>query len=244
MPSGEVSGELFGRLVMKRFAVIGLGRFGKKLAIALAMSGAEVIAMDKNRDEIELIRDQVSHAVRLDSTDEEALKAQGIDKVDVAIVGIGQGTGQGFESSVLTVVNLKQLGIKQIYARAEDIIAGEVFSKIGATEVIYPEIESAQRWAYKLIAPQIGEKIDFAPGYSLARVKAPASFDGKTVMDLQLRQKYNVNLVAIKRDEQSKAKKSEKGSIINVPMPSTIIYQDDILMVAGSDVDLAKLPQE
>jgi trk system potassium uptake protein TrkA len=229
---------------MKRFAVIGLGRFGKKLAIALAMSGAEVIAIDKNRDEIELIRDQVSHAVRLDSTDEEALKAQGIDKVDVVILGIGQGTGQGFESAVLTVVNLKQIGIKHIYARAEDFIAGEVFSKIGATDVIYPEIESAQRWAYKLIAPQIGEKIDFAPGYSLARVKAPASFDGKTVMDLQLRQKYNVNLVAIKRDEESRAKKSEKGGIINVPMPSTIIYQDDILMVAGSDVDLAKLPQE
>jgi trk system potassium uptake protein TrkA len=229
---------------MKRFAVIGLGRFGKKLAIALAMSGAEVIAIDRNREEIELIRDQVSHAVRLDSTDEEALKAQGIDKVEVVIVGIGQGTGQGFESAVLTVVNLKQLGVKQIYARAEDLIAGEVFSKIGATDVIYPEIESAQRWAYKLIAPQIGEKIDFAPGYSLARVKAPASFDGKTVMDLQLRQKYNVNLISIKRDEQSKAKKSERGAIINVPMPSTIIYQDDILMVAGSDVDLAKLPQE
>jgi trk system potassium uptake protein TrkA len=229
---------------MKRFAVIGLGRFGKKLAIALAMSGAEVIAIDKNRDEIELLRDQVSHAVRLDSTDEEALKSQGVDKVDVVIVGIGQGTGQGFESAVLTVVNLKQLGIKQIYARAEDLIAGEVFSKIGATEVIYPEIESAQRWAYKLIAPQIGEKIDFAPGYSLARVKAPASFDGKTVMDLQLRQKYNVNLVAIKRDEEGKAKKSEKGGIINVPMPNTVIYRDDILMVAGSDADLAKLPQE
>jgi trk system potassium uptake protein TrkA len=229
---------------MNRFAVIGLGRFGKKLAIALAMSGAEVIAIDKNRDEIELIRDQVSHSVRLDSTDEEALKAQGVDKVDVVIVSIGQGTGKGFESAVLTVVNLKQLGVKNIYTRAEDLIAGEVFAKIGATEVIYPEIESAQRWAYKLIAPQIGEKIDFAPGYSLARIKAPASFNGKTVMDLQLRQKYNVNLVAIKRDEQSKAKKSEKGGIINVPMPSTIIYQDDILMVAGSDADLAKLPQE
>ena len=229
---------------MKRFAIIGLGRFGKKLAIALAMSGAEVIAIDKNRDEIELIGDQVSHAVRLDSTDEEALKAQGIDKVDIAIIGIGQGTGKGFEASVLTVVNLKQMGVKQIYARAEDLIAGEVFSKIGATEVIYPEIESAQRWAYKLIAPQIGEKIDFAPGYSLARIKAPASFDGKTVMDLQLRQKYNVNLVAIKRDEDSKAKKAEKGSIMNVPMPNTVIYADDILMVAGSDADLVKLPQE
>jgi trk system potassium uptake protein TrkA len=141
-------------------------------------------------------------------------------------------------------VNLRQMGVKQIYARAEDLIAGEVFSKVGATEVIYPEIESAQRWAYKLIAPQIGEKIDFTPGYSLARIKAPASFDGKTVMDLQLRQKYNVNLVLIKRGEHGKSKKSEKSKIINVPMPNTVIYQDDILMVAGSDADLAKLPQE
>ena len=228
---------------MKRFAVIGLGRFGQKLAIALAMSGAEVIAIDKDRDQIELLADQVSHAVRLDSTDEEALKAQGVDKVDVAIIGIGQNTG-GFEAAILTVVNLRQMGIKQIYARAEDLIAGEVFSKVGATEVIYPEIESAQRWAYKLIAPQIGEKIDFAEGYSLARIKAPPSFDGRTVMDLQLRQKYNVNLVLIKRGENAKKLKGEKGKIINVPMPSTVIYEDDIMMVAGSDVDLAKLPQE
>ena len=228
---------------MRRFAVIGLGRFGQKLAIALAMSGAEVIAIDKNREVIEMIRDQVSHAVRLDSTDEGALQAQGVDKVDVAIIGIGQSTG-GFEAAILTVVNLRQMGVKQIYARAEDLISGEVFSKVGATEVIYPEIESAQRWAYKLIAPQIGEKIDFAEGYSLARIKAPPSFDSKTVMDLQLRQKYNINLVLIKRSENAQQVKGEKGKIINVPMPSTVIYEDDILMVAGSDADLARLPQE
>jgi trk system potassium uptake protein TrkA len=135
------------------------------------------------------------------------------------------------------------MGIKQIYARAEDLIAGEVFSKVGATEVIYPEIESAQKWAYKLIAPQIGEKIDFAPGYSLGRIKAPPSFDGRTVMDLQLRQKYNVNLVLIKRAENSE-KKEQDGKIINVPMPGTVIYEGDILMVAGSDADLARLPQD
>jgi len=229
---------------MDRFAVIGLGRFGRKLAIALAMSGAEVLAIDKDRNQIEQIRDQVTHAVRLDSTDEEAMKAQGIGKVDVAIVGIGGQQGQGFESAILTVVNLRQMGVKKIYARAESLISGEVFSKVGTTEVIYPEIESAQRWAYKLIAPQVGEKIDFAPGYSLARIKAPASFDGKTVMGLQLRQKYNVNLVAIKRGELSQQKKQAKDTIINVPMPSTVIYTDDILMVAGSDADLAKLPHE
>ncbi len=226
---------------MKRFAVIGLGRFGNKLAIALSISGAEVIAIDRERDVVDSIRDQVSHAVRLDSTDEDALRAQGVDKVDVGIIGIGQG-GRAFESAVLTVVNLKALGVKKIYARAQNYIAGQVFSAVGATEVIYPEVESAMRWAYKLIAPQISEKIDFAPGYSLASVKAPPSFDNKTVMDLQLRQKYKINLVAIKRDEAN-LEKSEK-EIINVPMPNTVIYSSDVLMVAGSDQDLANLPQE
>lgn len=224
---------------MKRFAVIGLGRFGQKLAVALAMSEAEVIAIDQNREVIENLRDQVDHAVRLDSTDEDALRAQGVDKVDVAIVGIGQGS-RGFESAILTIVNLKAIGVKQVYARAESLIAGEVMSKVGASEVIYPEIESAQRWAYKLIAPQISDKIDFAPGYSLARVKAPASFDGKTVLQLQLRQKYNMNLITIKRGADAEA----KTEIVNVPLPDTVIYEGDTLMVAASDADLANLPQE
>ena len=228
---------------MKRFAVIGLGRFGKKLAIALSMSGAEVIAIDRDRTIIEQIRDQVSHAVRLDSTDEEALRSQGVNKVDVAIVGMGQG-GRAFESAILTVVNLKEMGVKRICARAENLIAGQVFSAVGATEVIYPEIESAQRWAYKLIAPHIDEKIDFAPGYSMASIKAPSSFHEKKLMDLQLRQKYNVNIVAVKRGEGSRDKKSKAGEIINVPMPNTVVFAGDTLMVAGSDTDLAKLPQE
>lgn len=224
---------------MKKFAVIGLGRFGQKLAVALSMSGAEVIAIDKDRHLIDNMRDQVTLAVRLDGTDEEALKAQGVDKVDVAIVGIGQTHG-GFEAAILTVVNMKNLGIPHIYARAESLIAGQVFSAVGATEVIYPEIESAQRWAYKLIAPQISEKIDFAPGYSLAKIHAPASFDGKTVKELQFRQQYNVNLVVITRGERGKQMKEEKTDIINIPLPDTIIYEGDTLMAAGSDADLAK----
>ncbi|MCD4832064.1 MAG: TrkA family potassium uptake protein [Anaerohalosphaeraceae bacterium] len=227
---------------MKKFAVIGLGRFGQKLAIALAMTEAEVVAIDQNREIIETIGDQVSHAVRLDSTDEEALRAQGVDKVDVAIVGIGQGS-RGFESAILTVVNLRTIGVTKIYARAESLIQGQVLSKVGATEVIYPEIESAQRWAYKLIAPQITDKIELAPGYSLASVAAPASFHEKTVLDLQLRQKYNINLVSIKRVANS-ASKELASQIVNVPMPDTIIYQGDTLMVSGSDTDLAQLPHE
>ncbi len=226
---------------MQKFAVIGLGRFGKKLAIALSMSGAEVIAIDRERSVIDQISDQVSLAVRLDSTDEEALKAQGVNKADVAIISIGQG-GSAFESAVLTVVNLKSMGVPKIYARAQNMVGGQVLSAVGATEVIFPEIESAQRWAYKLIAPHISEKIDFAPGYSLASVKAPQSFHKKTVMDLQLRQKYNINLVAVKRAEANMDKKNK--DIINVPMPNTVVYAGDVLMVAGSEQDLTQLPQE
>jgi trk system potassium uptake protein TrkA len=157
----------------------------------------------------------------------------------VAIVGIGQG-GRSFESSILTVVNLKTMGVPLIYARAESLIQGQVLSKVGATEVIYPEIESAQRWAYKLITPQITDKLDFAPGYSIASMAAPESFNEQTVLDLQLRQKYRVNLVSIKRGEKS----GFADEIINVPLAETIIYEGDILMIAGRDADLARLPHE
>lgn len=224
---------------MKRYAVIGLGRFGKKLAIALSMSDAEVIAIDRDRLIVEEIRDQVSLAVRLDSTDEDALKSQSVDKVDAAIVGMGQG-GRTFESAIMTVVSLKNMGVKHIYARAQNLTSGQVFTAVGATEIIYPEIETAQRWAYKLIAPHIGEKIDFAPGYSMASVIAPASFNEQTVMSLQLRQKYSINLIAVKRQHAE----GKKIDVVNVPLPDTIIYEGDTLMVAGSEKDLATLPRE
>jgi trk system potassium uptake protein TrkA len=227
---------------MKKFAVIGLGRFGRRLAVSLTRGEAEVIAIDQNRDIVEEIRDEVTHAVRLDSTDEDALRSQGVDKVDVAIVGIGQ-SGRGFESSVLTVVNLKAMGVPRVYARAETIVQGQVLEKVGATEVIFPEIESAQRWAGKLITPQILDKIDLSPGYSLARIMAPDSFHERTVLDLQLRQKYGVNLVSIKRGDNVEDRR-QKEEVINVPLPDTIIYSGDTLMITGSDESLATLPEK
>ncbi|OQA03554.1 MAG: Ktr system potassium uptake protein A [Planctomycetes bacterium ADurb.Bin401] len=225
---------------MRKFAVIGLGRFGRKLAVSLAANEAEVIAIDQNRDIVEQISDEVAQAVRLDSTDENALRSQGVHKVDVAIVGIGQ-SGRGFESSILTVVNLKAMGVPVVYARAETLIQGQVLEKIGATEVIYPEIESAQRWAGKLITPQILDKIDLSPGYSLASIISPPSFHERTVLDLQLRHNYGVNLVSIKRGENVEDE-TLKGEIVNVPLPDTVIYKGDTLMITGSDESLAKLP--
>jgi trk/ktr system potassium uptake protein len=224
---------------MQRFAVIGLGRFGAQLAKGLTRAGAEVVAIDKDRKIIENISSEVTVAVRLDSTDEDALLAQGVDKVDVAIIGIGQ----GFETSILTTVTLKSIGVKHICARAERQMHGRILRRIGADEIIFPEDESAQRWSFKLMAPQISEKLEFAPGFSLAQYTAPGSFQDKTIIELQLRKKYSVNLVGFRRAETKSDTKLSR-QVINVPQPDTVIHKGDLLWLVGSDEDLATLPEK
>jgi len=234
---------------MQRFAVIGLGRFGTQLARSLTRAGAEVLAIDKDRKIIEQISPEVTVAVRLDSTDEDALRAQGVDKVDVAIVGIGQ----DFEANLLTTVTLKAMGVEHICSRAERIKHGEILRRIGADEVIFPKDESARRWSFKLMAPQISEKLEFAPGFSLAQYTAPPSFDGKTIVDLQLRKKYRVNLIGLRKTtdeptdaDQSPGREGRRTArpIINVPVPETVINHGDLLWLVGSDEDLAALPDK
>jgi trk/ktr system potassium uptake protein len=224
---------------MQRFAVIGLGRFGAQLAKGLTRAGAEVVAIDKDRKIIENISSEVTVAVRLDSTDEDALLAQGVDKVDVAIIGIGQ----GFETSILTTVTLKSIGVKHICARAERQMHGRILRRIGADEIIFPEDESAQRWSFKLMAPQISEKLEFAPGFSLAQYTAPGSFQDKTIIELQLRKKYRVNLIGFRRAETKSDTKLSR-QVINVPQPDTVIHKGDLLWLVGSDEDLATLPEK
>jgi len=226
---------------MARFAVIGLGRFGGQLARMLARAGAEVIAIDKDRKIIEDIADEVTLAVRLDSTDEEALRAHAVEKVDVAVVGIGQ----DFEANILTTVTLKSLGVKHICVRAERQTHGEILRRIGADEVIFPEEESAFRWSFKLLAPRISEKLEFAPGFSLAQYTAPASFHHKSLLDLNLRKKFQVNLIGLRKavDITEDIKKTS-GPVINVPLPETIIHEGDLLWLVGSDDDLAQLPNK
>ena len=226
---------------MQRFAIIGLGRFGEKLALALTRAGAEVIAVDKDRKLIEQISEEVTMAVRLDSTDPDALRAQGIDKVDAAIVGIGQ----DFEANILTTMILKSLGVKYICSRAEQPTQEMILRRIGADEVIFPEEESANRWAFRLRAPQIHEKLEFAEGYSLAQYTAPESFDGKTLLELDLRKKYHVNLIGLRKGgEQGNGQKKIHRQIINVPQPDMVINQGDLLWLVGRDEDLAALPQQ
>ncbi len=226
---------------MERFAVIGLGRFGRRLAVLLSDAGAEVIAVDRSREIVEQLRDQVTLAVSLDSTDEAALKAQGIDKVDVAVVGIGA----AFEDSALTTVILKHLGVPRVIARATTSMRGRILKRIGADDLVNPESESADRWKNRLLAPSIIERIELADGYSLTQIPAPPSFFKKALGELDVRRKYNVNVVAIRRtteETDSEGIRRTRQFVVSVPMADTRIEDGDILLLTGSDEAMQSFP--
>ena len=180
---------------MRRIAVIGLGRFGMALARNLARLGVQVIAADRNMQLVNEIKDDVDLAVRLDSTDRDALDAQDIDKVDVCVVSIGE----NFEASLLTTVILRKLGVPQIICRAQTTFHAEIFRQIGADEVIQPETSAGEQMARRLANPRLNDVIDIAEGYSIVEIEAPKSWWGTGLKDLGLRTKFDVNLVAIKR---------------------------------------------
>ena len=226
---------------MERFAVIGLGRFGSRLATLLAEAGAEVIAVDRRRELVERIRDKVTLAVSLDSTDEQALTAQGIDKVDVAVVGIGT----AFEDNALTTAILKQIGVPRVISRATTNMRGRILTRIGADDIVNPERESADRWRNRLLAPSIMERIELAEGYSLTQIAAPESFAGKTLLQLDVRKKHKVNIVAIRRTVEETGDDGMKRTrqvVLSVPMADTAIESGDILLVIGSDEAMERFP--
>ena len=226
---------------MESFAVIGLGRFGMRLARLLAEAGAEVLAIDRQRDLVEEIRDSVDVAVCIDTTDEQALLAQGVDKVDVAVVGIGT----DFENAALTTSLLKQIGVPRVLSRATSGIRASILSRIGADDIVNPERESAERWCNRLLCPTIMSRIELAEGYTLAQAAAPESFFRKTLGELAIRQKYQVNVVAIRRTaEETDADGVTKTRqiVISVPMADTVIERGDILVLIGSDEAIESFP--
>jgi len=228
---------------MQRFAVIGLGRFGQHLAKTLTEAGAEVIAIDRSPRLVEQMRDEVALAVRLDSTDPAALKAQGVGDVEAAIVGIGE----DFESAVLTVAALKEMGIPEIIARAMTEIQGEILVKVGADAIASAERESALRWAHRLTLPRLEQYVELGENHSMVYVPAPTAFQNKTLLELGLRKEYGVNLVAVRRSvsiADAEGQRATKREIISVPRPDTTILPDDVLILVGSNDSLSALPGE
>jgi trk system potassium uptake protein TrkA len=214
----------------KTFGVIGLGRFGYHVARTLAQGGAEVIACDVDEEKVREISEYVSLAYVLDATDAKALKESGIANVDTAVVSIGE----NIEASILIVVQLKELGVKEIVAKAVNPLHGKVLEKLGVDRVVYPEKEMAIRVAHSLLAGEFIEEIPIGEKHSLFELKAFDFMLGKTLRELDIRKRFGVSVLAIKRGE---------NLIIN-PMGDEKILPGDILVVLGTTEQLSSMSSQ
>jgi len=213
------------------------------VARRLSAAGVEVIAIDNDRKLIEKVRDEVDLAVRLDSTDRDALLSQEIDKVDRCIVAIGE----DFEAALLTAVHLLHFKGPEVICRAQTRFHAEVLEQIGVHRVVQPEREMGIHLARQLANPQLVDYIKLADGFTLIEYLAPKAFLGKSIRHLALRAQYDVNLVVIRRafSQSDEAEpESEPKSRVFVPRPDEIIEAGDVLMVVGPDESLARLPKE
>jgi trk system potassium uptake protein TrkA len=223
----------------RQFAVIGLGRFGYSVAETLIKKGYEVLAIDSNEDQIEAVSDFATYAVQCDATDERALKAVSIQNVDIAVVSIGE----NIEASILIVMTLKELGVKEIIAKAVTPLHGKILANMGVTEVIYPERDAAIRLAHRLISPNVLEYLELSQGYSIEEIEVPGQFVGRPLKDASIRSNYGINVIAIKR-RVTKLVRGEWKSVeeMNVnPDAEDVLQKGDVMVIVGKEEDLDRL---
>lgn len=211
----------------QKVAVIGLGRFGQEIAMQLAERRMDVLAVDNGMKRIEAISRFVTRAVCLDSTDEEALAGVNIHEMDIAICAIGE---KYMENSILTTALLKQFQVPRIIARALEPLHERILRLVGATEIVNPEREIGRRIAYKIATPGIIETIPLAEGVSMSEIHIPESFVGRGLAELDIRKKFQVNVVALKRQADDRAGREQLT--IN-PDPISPLRGGDVLVVVG-----------
>ncbi len=220
----------------KIFAVIGLGTFGAKVCEVITQRGGKVIAIDREPDLIEKVKDSVTQSILLDTTDETAMNQIPFADISVAIVAIGE----NIEASILTTAILKRLGIPYIVARAVTEIHHQVLRQVGADEVVNIEIEEGQRIAQRLISPEVLDRIPVTENISVAEVYIPKDFLGKTLEKLNIRNKMHVNIVAIIRTTLSVDEEGNPVKTDNAVFPDSgeILQESDILLIVGKNSDL------
>ncbi|MBQ1861975.1 MAG: TrkA family potassium uptake protein [Clostridia bacterium] len=214
---------------MKSFAVIGLGRFGKSLAIKLSQLGAEVLAIDKNMSVVEDISEYVTQSVSGDCTDEKVLRSLGVRNFDCAVVAISE----NIEASIMITSALKTLEVKYVVAKAKSALHAKVLRQIGADRVVFPEADFGEKLAQGLLSANVLDFIELSDKYSIMEIKMPSEWSGKTLAELDVRKKYGINVVAVKDPET--------GFIDISPNPTSPLEKDRLLVVIGSDSDIKKL---
>ena len=208
----------------RQYAVLGLGIFGSTVAKTLSKYNAEVIAVDIDQKCVNRMADVVTQAMQCDITDIDQLRAAGIQDCDVAVVSMGN----HLEQSVMAIINLKELGIPYIVAKAKNKRYMQIFSKIGANKVVRPEKEMAEQVAKGILGKNIIDIIDLDSEYSVVEIPAPKEWTGKTLIDLNLRRKYGINVIGIRNHVT--------GDLNVCPEPECTIEKDDhIVLIADGD---------
>ncbi len=203
----------------KQFLIIGLGRFGSSVLLALTRAGYEVLALDVDEEIVQKMSSVATQVVIADSTDEDTLQALGVRNFDVAVVAIGN----NIEANVFTTLLLKNLGLPMIVAKAQNDLHGKMLEKIGADHVVYPEYDMGQRVAHNLITNSVLDYIELSPEIGVVELKAPKSLVGLDLIGADLRNKFEVNVVAIKVGDE----------VIAPPAPNQKINASDILVLVG-----------
>ena len=211
---------------MKSFCVLGLGKFGTTLAETLAKNGKQVLVIDPDADKINEIADKVTYAVIGDPTNEKVLRTAGVKDYQCAIVCMTQ-----VNENILLTITLKEMGIQKIISRAVNEGHHKVLQKLGADGIIFPERDSAEKLAFLLQKDNVTEYIDFH-GYRIVEIRVPNTWVGKSLIDLELRSKYEVSVLAT-------IDKNGKAEI--PPSPRKEFKEDDIVSILGTDKTIAKL---
>ena len=209
---------------MKSYVVIGLGRFGSGLARALCRQGAEVLAMDIRPDLVQQVANEVTHAVVGDAQDKEVLRALDVRSFDCAVIAIGD----NLAASVLTVMNLKELGVPYLVCKAHDVTYSRVLEKLGVDRVVIPELDQAQRLARILHSRNVLDYIELSTDYGILEVPAPKSWIGKSLKELNVRARLDINIIAVKNGEKTNVS----------PSADYQISAGDVLAVLGDNVAL------
>ena len=204
---------------MKSCVVIGLGRFGREAARRLCELGCEVLAVDNRSELVQQISNEVTQAVVADGKDKDVLRALGVREFDCAIVAIGD----NLADSVLVTMNLKELGLKRIICKASNETHRQVLKKLGADQVVIPEQENASRLARSLASRNVLDYIELSDDYGIVEVPAPGPWLEKSLIELNVRAKLGVNILAVRRG----------GEITVSPAADFRILQGDILVVLG-----------